>query len=747
MKKNVITFGLMLTSIISIAQTTSSIEDTLKTQELETVFVRSTRAGENTPVAYTTINKEDIDRVNLGQDLPILLNLIPSMVTTSDAGAGVGYTGMRIRGSDASRINVTINGVPLNDSESQGVYWVNMPDFASTVSSIQVQRGVGTSTNGAGAFGATVNLATNNPATEPLVQINNTYGSFNTRKHNLILNSGLLNNLWAFEGRLSQISSDGYIDRAWSDLKSYYLSGAYYGKKTIVKALAFGGQEETYQAWWGTPESRIKNDEAGMDEVADNNWLTTDQRNNLLNSGRTYNYYEYDNEIDHYQQDHYQLHLSHQLNTNLSFTSALHYTYGRGYYEQYKADEDLQDYGIGYISVGLVDTIKTSDIIRRRWLDNHFGGVTFSLDYSKNKFNSTLGGGYNVYDGDHFGEVIWAEFSGTANIRDKYYDNIGEKQDFNIFWKTNYQVIEKLSLFADLQYRTINYNTFGVDNDLKNININSNFAFFNPKLGATFQIDDISSVYGSFAIGNREPVRNDFIDSPISPKHETLQDIEFGYKSIADRYMLGINLYNMSYKNQLVLTGELNDVGNPVRKNVDKSYRRGIELEGSFEIVKGLVWAANATYSQNIIEKFSDVLYDYGQFWDEYNIIETEYKNADISFSPSLIAGSLLNYSPIKGLSVGLQSKYVGKQYLDNTTNESRAIDSYFVNDLNMNYSFETKLVKEVGVQLLVNNIFNEVYESNGYTFGYSGGGNTIRENYYYPQAGTNLLVSLNLKF
>lgn len=747
MKKNVTTFGLMLIGITSFAQTTSSIEDTLSTQELETVFVRSTRAGENTPVAYTTINKEAIESVNLGQDLPILLNLTPSMVTTSDAGTGVGYTGMRIRGSDASRINVTINGVPLNDSESQGVYWVNMPDLASTVSSIQIQRGVGTSTNGAGAFGATVNLATNNPSTEPLVQINNTYGSFNTRKHNLILNSGLLNNLWAFEGRLSQISSDGYIDRASSNLKSYYLSGAYYGKKTIVKALAFGGQEETYQAWWGTPESRIKNDEAGMNEVADNNWLSTDQRNNLLNAGRTYNYYEYDNEIDHYQQDHYQLHISHQFNTSWSFTSALHYTYGRGYYEQYKAYEDLQDYGIDYISVGLVDTIKTSDIIRRRWLDNHFGGLTFSLDYSKNKFNSTLGGGYNIYVGDHFGEVIWAQFSGTANIRDRYYDNTGEKQDFNIYWKSNIQVIEKLSLFVDLQYRTINYSTYGVDSDLKNIDINSNFAFFNPKLGATFQIDDKSSIYGSFAIGNREPVRNDFIDSPISPEHETLQDIELGYKSVADRYMLGVNLYNMNYKNQLVLTGELNDVGNSIRKNVDKSFRRGIELEGSYEIVKGLVWAANATYSQNIIERFNDVIYDYGQFWDEYNVIETEHENADISFSPNIIVGSLLNYSPIKGLSIGLQSKYVGKQYLDNTSNDNRAIDPYFVNDLNMSYSFKTKLVKEVGIRLLVNNVFNEVYESNGYTFGYGGGGNTIRENYYYPQAGTNLLVSLNLKF
>ncbi|MDH5475596.1 MAG: TonB-dependent receptor, partial [Cyclobacteriaceae bacterium] len=489
------------------------------------------------------------------------------------------------------------------------------------------------------------------------------------------------------------------------------------------------------------------NDAAGMKEVVDNNWLSDSQRDNLLNAGRTYNYYEYDNEVDHYQQDHYQLHLSHQFNTHWNLTSALHYTYGRGYYEQYKAGEDLQDYGIDYIPVGLVDTIKTSDIIRRRWLNNHFGGMTFSLDYSKGKINSTIGGGYNMYDGDHFGEVIWAQYAGNAPIRDRYYDNTGKKQDFNLYWKATIQVIEKLNLFVDLQYRTIDYTANGIDNDLQPINVQSVFNFFNPKIGATFQIDDASSLYGSFAIGNREPVRNDFIDSSLPPQNETLQDVEIGYKNTGSDYMLGVNIYYMNYKNQLVLTGELNDVGNPIRTNVDKSYRRGVEIEGSYNLSKKIVWMANATLSQNKIVTFTDILYDYGLNWNEYNVINTNFDNTNISFSPSIIASSIVNYNPFKGFSVGVQSKYVGKQFLDNTSNNTRAIDAYFVSDLTIGYHFNTKLIKDVGIQLLVNNIFNEEYESNGYTFGYGGGGNTIRENYYYPQAGTNFFTSLSLKF
>lgn len=746
MKKNLMTIGLMLASMASYAQ--NEKQDTLSPLELEEVFVQSTRAGEKTPTAYTNVKKEELEQLNLGQDLPILLRMIPSMVTTTDAGAGIGYTGMRIRGSDASRINVTVNGIPLNDSESQGVYWVNMPDFASTVNSIQIQRGVGTSTNGAGAFGATVNLETSAPAKDGYGMINNTVGSFGTRKHTVMFNSGLIDDKWAFEGRLSKIKSDGYIDRAWSDLQSYYLTGGYYGKKTTIKALAFGGQEETYQAWYGTPEAKLNNDPQGITDLLyfGGEYSTQEQLDNLNNSGRTMNYYTYDNEIDHYQQDHYQLHFNHQFDPVWSAGISLHHTYGRGYFEQFKADDDLANYGLPNVTVG-AETVTSSDIIRRRWLGNDFSGLTYSINYDHGNLKAVLGGGYSYYDGDHFGEIIWAEFAGATNIRDRYYDNVGTKNDFNSYLKVNYQINDKLNLFGDTQVRIVNYHTAGIDSDLRTISIGDDYNFFNPKIGATYQLDDYASVYGSYSIGNREPVRNDFIDSSVKPKHETLHDIELGYKRTAKNYFVGMNVYNMQYKNQLVLSGELNDVGSNVRANVDNSYRRGVELEGSIKLTKGLKWAGNVTFSQNKIEAFSETVYDYGLIWDQYNEVVTEFKETDISFSPSVTTSSLISYEPVDNLVIGLQSKYVGEQYLDNTSNNSRMIDAYFINDLNIRYQFETNFIKQIGLQLMVNNVLDVEYESNGYTWGYMAEGRHYQQNNYYPQAGRNFLFAVNLKF
>jgi len=749
--KRIIAITLMVgATAMSWAQMNEEQKDSLETLNLEDVFVSSTRAGDKTPVTFTNVKGEAIKSVNLGQDLPILLKMTPSMVTTSDAGAGIGYTGMRIRGSDATRINVTINGIPVNDSESQGVFWVNMPDLSSSTNSIQIQRGVGTSTNGAAAFGATVNLQTSTPSTEAYGMINNSIGSFGTRKHTVMLNSGLIDDRWAFEGRLSKIASDGFIDRSASDLQSYYLSGAYYGKKTIVKALSFGGKEVTQQAWYGTPEAKLNGSPEGLQELIDfgGEYSTPEQLDNLNNaSARTFNYYTYDNQVDNYQQDHYQLHLSHQLNKNWNATVAGHYTFGWGYFEQFRADDDLvDDYGFTPVTIG-AEIVTESEIIRRRWLENHFAGFTYSLNYESDKINATLGGGYNYYDGDHFGEVIWAEFGSNLNIRDRYYDNVGTKNDFNTFLKVNYQFNEKLNLYLDGQVRIISYKTNGNDSDLRTFKVNEEFNFFNPKLGATYQIDEYSNLYGSFAIGNREPVRSDFLDSPVKPKHETLQDMELGYKRFGDHYQLGINLYNMSYNDQLVLTGELDDVGNSVRTNVESSFRRGIEMEGTYTFSSQFSWGINAAFSQNKIAEFTEVVYDYGDNFDEFNIINNSFEDTEISFSPNVVIGSIVNFTPVEGLSIGLQSKYVGQQFLDNTSNDDRAIEAYFINDLNLGYSFKTDFIKEIGIQLLVNNLLDVEYESNGYTWGYLAGSTDYRQNNYYPQAGRNFLFAVNLKF
>ncbi len=765
------------------------------------VIVYATRANENTPTTYTNFSQEDIQDRNLGQDMPFVLNFTPSVVTTSDAGAGVGYTGIRIRGSDPTRINVTVNGVPINDSESHGVFWVNMPDFASSVNNIQVQRGVGTSTNGAAAFGASINLQTNTPSTEAFGQIDNSFGSFDTRKHTVMINSGLINDRWAFEGRLSQIASEGYIDRASSDLKSYYLSGSYYGDKTVVKGLVFGGKEVTYQSWFGTPEARLNNDLEGMQAVIANNGYTEEQARNLLNSGRKFNFYLYDNQVDNYNQDHYQLHLNHQFNDYFNLSGAFHYTYGRGYFEEYRNDDDFSSYGLGEIIYAqetlfsngtddtgnylnstfgsnfqnqpeitftpvLVDgdTVRNGggdillnanagrtqgDFIRRRWLDNHFYGLTYAANYSKDKLDLTLGGGYSKYDGDHFGEIIWAEYAGDSEIRDNYYFNVGEKSDFNVYLRGNYQLSRKLNMYGDLQLRTIDYFTQGNDNDLREIDVQDNFTFFNPKVGLTYNPNSTTSLYASFAIGNREPVRNDFIDAPEGrvPEHETLRNLEVGIRKQTSKTFYNVNYYLMDYKNQLVLTGELNDVGSNVRTNVAKSYRMGVELEGGIQLSPKLQWVANLTLSQNKIQSFTEVIYDYGPDFDEFNIIETNYEDVDISFSPNLIGGSQLTFQPSAAFDIALLSKYVGQQFLDNTQNDARSIDAYFINDLKLDYRFTVRGLKHLNLSVLVNNIFDVMYESNGYTFGYAGGGAEIRENYYYPQAGTNFLAALSLRF
>ncbi|MBS1486161.1 MAG: TonB-dependent receptor [Bacteroidetes bacterium] len=694
-----------------------SAADTVK-QLSDEVVVYATRASEKSPTAFSNISKTVIQKQNFGQDLPFVLNWTPSLVTTSDAGAGIGYTGIRIRGSDATRINVTINGIVLNDAEEQGVYWVDVPDIATSTQNIQIQRGVGTSTNGSGAFGGSINLQTNTRKDSPYADIINSFGSFGTHRHTVGFGTGL-NHKFAFDGRLSLIGSDGYIDRATSDLKSYYLSGGYYGNKTMIKAIVFGGKEITYQSWYGVPQDSLA-------------------------THRTYNYYTYKNQIDNYAQDHYQLHFSHRASDHLTANAALHYTYGRGYYEEYQPAQNLAAYHIAYPVFGANDTVKTSGLVRRLWLDNHFYGMTWSLNYEKEKWNSILGGAYNQYSGDHFGEVVWAQVATTIPPFYRYYFNNGKKEDFNVFWKNNIQLHEKLLAFVDVQYRRVDYKALGTEDAGVNVNFDVHYNFFNPKIGMTYTLKEDQQLYASYCVGNREPVRSDFVQAQPGniPKHETLNDFEAGWRMRKSKIALNVNAYYMDYKNQLVLTGKLNNVGAPIRENVADSYRAGIEVDGGIQISQHFTWNANLTLSQNRVKNFTEVLYDASG-----NANNIAHANMNIAFSPWAIAGSVFLYKPFKNAEIGLLTKYVGLQYLDNTSNRSRAIDPYLVNDWRLSYVFKPTGMRELSVSLLLNNFMNVKYSSNGNTYPYISGGQILSANYYYPQATRNFLLMVAMRF
>jgi iron complex outermembrane recepter protein len=719
------------------------------------VLVSATRANEKTGTTFTNVTREQIAERNFGQDLPYLLEQTPSVVVNSDAGAGVGYTGIRIRGSDITRINVTVNGIPINDSESHGTFFVNMPDFASSVEDMQVQRGVGTSTNGAGAFGASINIQTQQLRREAYAETDNSYGSFNTWKNNLRFGTGLINGKFAFDGRLSRIKSDGYIDRAFSDLKSFYLSGGYYGEKTTLKLVTFSGQEQTYQAWYGTPQALVYGNEADLQAYIDRNWITGSDLENLRTAGRRYNYYTYDNETDNYQQDHYQLHLSHDFSPELTFSGALHYTYGRGYYEQFRKNDRLSNYRLPNVEIG-DQVISRTDLIRRRWLDNDFYGATYAFQYNPNpRLSAALGGAWNRYDGDHFGEVIWARYASTSNIRDRYYDNNAVKTDFNTFAKVTYGLTDKLSLFGDLQVRMINYTFEGINNNFENLEQEVNYTFMNPKAGISYEVREGHQLYASYAIGNREPVRKDFTETTADsrPKHETLRNVEAGYRGqlglgeLAGRTLsanVEANYFFMDYKNQLVLTGEINDVGAYTRTNIDKSYRQGIELAGALRLGSLATLNSNLSYSQNKVLDFAEFIDDY----DDGGQAVNRYKETAIAFSPDFVSATQLEVEVLKGLKTAFIYKTVSKQYLDNTQNEDRIIPAYQVGDLRLRYTTGfSGALKGLELGLLVNNIFNERYAANGYTFSYIAGGGQVTENFYYPQATRNFLASVGLRF
>ncbi|WP_116771259.1 TonB-dependent receptor [Maribacter litoralis] len=697
------------------------VTDSLEGQKvvLDEVFVSAIRVTNQSPVTFTNLTKEEIKPRNLGQDIPVLMNFLPSVVTTSDAGAGVGYTGIRVRGSDATRVNVTINGIPYNDAESQGTFWVNMPDFASSTESLQLQRGVGTSTNGAGAFGASLNLLTDGFSQDAYGQISTSIGSYNTLRNNLKFSTGLLNDHVEISGRLSQINSDGYIDRARTDLESYFLQAAYKDDNTLVKALIFGGHEITYQAWYGIDGETLESD-----RTFNPSGIYTD-----INGNTQF----YDNEVDNYKQDHAQLLWNEQISEFWSTNIALHYTRGRGYFEQYKEDDDFSTYGFEPITVD-GEEVNTTDVIRRRWLDNDFYGTVFSANYKKNKLDLIMGGGFNTYEGDHFGEVIWARYASNSNYRDRYYDDSSSKTDFNLYTKANYQLTDQWSLYGDVQYRTVGYKANGEDTGL----VDDTFNFFNPKAGVTFDLNANNNFYLSYAVAHREPNRNDYEGG--NPKPEKLNDFELGWRYVSPSVQVNTNVYYMNYKDQLVLTGGLNDVGAPLRENVGDSYRFGLEVDANIRLGDKFNLRPNIAISDN---KNKDFFIDRD---DELQGLG----DTNIAFSPGFVAGNILSYMPCEALNLSLYSKFVGEQYLSNTDTEASKLDSYFTNDFNVTYEIKMNaFVKSIVVSGLVNNVFNEKYVSNGYTYvdSWSTPGNSFEVQGYYPQAGTNFLIGATVNF
>lgn len=703
---------------------------------LQTLTVSATRAGEKTPMTYINLDQEAIKVNNLGQDVPYLLRWTPSTVVTSDAGTGIGYTGIRIRGTDPTRINVTINGIPLNDAESQGTFWVDLPDFISSTSNVQIQRGVGTSTNGAGAFGASINLNTSEKRDAPYLQTNTSVGSFNTLKGNVEFGTGVLRDKFSLDGRLSRIGSDGYIDRARADLNSWFLSGAYYGEGNVLRFNAFSGHEVTYQAWNGVPADLVDNRETRTFNSAGTEKAGT----------------PYDNEVDDYRQTHYQLLFDQQLTTNWDLSLALHYTQGEGFFEQYKADQSLEDYGLEPVN----SEVTSTDLIRRRWLDNDFYGTVYALRYRSidDRLTATLGGGYHIYEGRHFGEIIWARFASNSEIREPYYDNDAEKRDFNVYGKINYELLPDLNAYLDLQVRRVDYNFLGVNNQGSAVPAGDELSFFNPKAGLFYQISPRAEAYASFAVANREPNRNDYTENPIGrwPRPERLLNTEIGWRYRWDKAAFGANFYRMDYQDQLVLNGQINDVGEYMRINVPESYRMGVELVGGLQISSRFDLNANVTFSRNKVDNYTEYVdaYDADFNWLEQQTISRE--DTDLAFSPAVIAGGDLNFQVLPEaekhqLELSLLGKYVSKQYIDNSSDENNVLDAYWFSDFRLQYQWQTGFFKEIGLTLLVQNIFDQLYETNAWSYRYNYDGTNLVDKGLYPQAGRNFLLGISIGF
>lgn len=744
MKKYAMAACLFVAALNVCAQTKE--KDSLRVVNLQEVEVISTRATKTTPVAFTNINKEQLKKQNFGQDLPYLLSMTPSAITTSDAGAGIGYTTLRVRGTDGTRINVTANGIPINDAESHTVFWVNLPDFASSVKDMQIQRGAGTSTNGAGAFGASINMQTGDFSLKPYADLNGSYGSFNTHKETVKVGTGLIDGHWSFDARLSNISSDGYIDRASVGLNSYYLQGGYYNDNTSIKLITFGGKERTYHAWNYASKDELEKYGRRYNSCG---YMYTDDNG-------TEHFYE--DQTDNYVQKNYQLLFNHNFTSAWNLNIGLHYTKGDGYYQEYKDERKLLEYGLLPFEVD-GETIKKSDLIRKKAMDNWFGGGIFSLNYNSNRLHASLGGGLNRYDGDHFGKVLWVKnYLGKLDPDQDYYRNNATKNDGNIYLKANYELTSGFNAYADMQYRHISYKMYGrndkwngvTGDGLQRLNIHEKFDFFNPKAGLSWQINPNNRLYGSFGVAHKEPTRNNYTDGKFTehPRAERLFDYELGYTFAHSWLNLGANLYYMDYTDQLVLTGELNEIGEAVAANVPDSYRMGIELMAGVKLSCGFQWDINATLSRNRVQNFTETLYENedpaGEKWT------TSLGDTHIAFSPDFLLNNRFGYT-YKGFEASLQSQYISKQYMSNLDCKEHILDAYFVSNLNLAYTFKLPKIKSITIGCTIYNLFNEEYENNGYAGSgfYYEEGQKVRYNYagYAAQAGTNVLGHISLSF
>lgn len=750
MKKTFLTTAALVSASCAALAATAPKADTAKVVRLQNVEVTATRATKSTPVAFTNVSKQQIAELNHGKDIPFLVSSTPSVLTTSDAGAGIGYSAMRVRGTDATRINVTANDIPMNDAESHSIFWVNTPDFASSLEDIQIQRGVGTSTNGAGAFGASVNMRTQRFSMNPYAEMSGTYGSFNTNKETFKVGSGLIGGHWNFDARFSHIASDGYRDRASSKLHSYFAQAGYFGGQTSVRFITFGGKECTYHAWDGISKS----------DLTDNRKYNPNGE--IKRDGKVIGFY--DDQTDNYRQTHYQLIWDQGIGANWHWNLGLHYTDGFGYYQEYKNARTLKEYGLEPFMVG-DNKVKKSSLVRKKNVDSGFGGAVFSLNFAKGSLNTTFGGSFNSYANDHYGNVIWVEnYLLPLDPSHEYYRNKGKKNDFTIYWKASNTLWQSLRLYADVQYRHIGFKING-DNDkwdwtaspehLQVLNVDEKFDFFNPKVGLIYDFNKHNTAYASFSVAQKEPTRNNYTDGlfTVHPKAEKLFDWEAGYTFSSDRFTAGVNFYYMKYKDQLVLNGKLNEIGEAMAENVPDSYRMGVELQAGVKITEWLRWDLNGTFSHNRIKDYVGYVSNYeASTWNDlYTQTAVEKGNTTIAMSPSFIGNSVIAFN-LKGFSAQFTSQYVSRQYLDNFENKEDSLDPYFVSHLNLAYTFKLPHVKAITVGCTVYNIFNEKYENNGYSqtcalVSADGSYKLSSDPRFYPMAGTNVLAHLTFSF
>ena len=744
MKKRALLCYILSVAMAAHAQEDTAKKDSLQRVSLQEVEVLSVRATETTPVAYTNISREELKKHNTGVDFPYLINMTPSAITTSDAGTGIGYTSLRIRGTDGTRINVTANGIPINDAESHTVFWVNLPDLASSVKDVQIQRGAGTSTNGAGAFGASINMQLNEFNSKPYGEISSSIGSFGTHKTTLNVGTGIMNDHWALDARLSDIGSDGYIKRAKTSLQSYYLQGSYYNDNTAIKFITFSGEEETYHAWNYASKEEMRLYGRRYNSCG---YMYTDD------NGKAH---YYDDQTDNYKQQNYQLLADHIFSSKWKANIGLHYTKGDGYYQEYKTGRKLIEYALTPFEQD-GNIVKKSDLVRKKAMDNHFGGAIFSVNYTDDRLNATLGGAVNRYIGDHFGHVLWVKnYSGNLTPNHEYYRNQGQKNDANIYLKGDLKLTKRVNAYGDIQFRHITYKIDGHndkwnDNDeaLQQLAIDETFNFVNPKAGISWQINNNSRLFGSVSMAHKEPTRNNYTDGKLHerPKAEQLLDYELGYTYANNKFHMGANIYYMNYKDQLVLTGELNEIGEALAANVPHSYRAGIELMAGIKLPCGFSWDINATFSRNRIKNFTETLYE--EEWVGGNRWVIEHGDTPIAFSPEVVANNTLSYT-FKGFEASLHTQYVSKQYMSNAKQSDQTLDAYLVSNLRMAYNFACPHTKGITVGVTVYNLFDHEYENNGYAGSgfYMDNDTKVRYNYagYAAQAGINALANITIR-